>query len=210
MERKNLYAKLLELQKGCRSLGKDARAFGYQYVSGSKLLDYVRPKMDELGLLLIPHTADFSEREVNTGKRNEVLVTLHKEYTWCDVDSGETLTTSFVAQGCNGWDKGLGSAETYAERYFLLKFFHIATDSDDVDAIVREPMDSLSPTAQAIPHEDAAQNLVEALVALKNARNRDELVAAHKRYATRFVKNEDYYKVLREMSQKYPKEQTNE
>ena len=34
----------------------------------------------------------------------------------------------------NNWDKGLGSALTYGERYFLLKFFHIATDKDDVDA----------------------------------------------------------------------------
>lgn len=34
----------------------------------------------------------------------------------------------------NNWDKSLGSAITYAERYFLLKQFHIATDKDDVDA----------------------------------------------------------------------------
>ena len=34
----------------------------------------------------------------------------------------------------NAWDKGLGSALTYGERYFLLKFFHIQTDYDDVDA----------------------------------------------------------------------------
>ena len=39
----------------------------------------------------------------------------------------------FGANGQNDWEKGLGSALTYAERYFLLKFFHIATDEDDID-----------------------------------------------------------------------------
>jgi hypothetical protein len=42
----------------------------------------------------------------------------------------------------NEFDKSAGSAITYSQRYFLLKFFLIATDEDDVDAIVREYMDS--------------------------------------------------------------------
>ena len=39
----------------------------------------------------------------------------------------------YKRQGMNGFEKGLGSALTYAERYFLLKYFHIATDEDDID-----------------------------------------------------------------------------
>jgi hypothetical protein len=38
----------------------------------------------------------------------------------------------------NAWDKGLGSALTYAERYYLMKTFHIATDEDDIDALVKD------------------------------------------------------------------------
>ena len=56
-------------------------------------------------------------------------------FTWIDAESGEKLPVKFGANGMNNWDKGLGSALTYAERYFLLKFFHIATDEDDVDAL---------------------------------------------------------------------------
>ena len=41
--------------------------------------------------------------------------------------------SKFEANGQNDWDKGVGSAMTYAERYFLLKYFHIATDEDDID-----------------------------------------------------------------------------
>lgn len=148
---KGLWLKLLELQKSCRALAKNEQAYGYQYVSGSKLLFHLRPKMDELGLLLLPSTKSFSSQIVTTkhegvdkqgrptARKDENLVTITKTFTWVDAETGEKAEFDFTAQGCNDWDKGAGSAETYAERYFLLKFFHIATDADDVDAIHNEP-----------------------------------------------------------------------
>lgn len=54
-------------------------------------------------------------------------------FTWIDCATGETDVNLFGANGQNDWEKGLGSALTYAERYFLLKYFHIATDEDDID-----------------------------------------------------------------------------
>ena len=71
-------------------------------------------------------------------------------FTWIDVDSGESEECLFSANGQNGWDKGLGSALTYGERSFLLKFFHIATDEDDVDAKPIEEATHLQPTHTAI------------------------------------------------------------
>lgn len=147
---KNLYKKLLELQRMVKGLKKDKKSYGYDYVSGDKLLGFVRPAMDELGLLLIPNTEGVEQQIVETvpqttnrdgsfkPAKNETLVLLHKTFTWVDVESGESLTTHFYSQGCNGWDKAIGSAETYAERYFILKFFHLATDEDDVSTIARE------------------------------------------------------------------------
>jgi hypothetical protein len=66
--------------------------------------------------------------------KSEILTTLIIKFTWVDVETGEIDENLFAANGQNDWDKGVGSALTYAERYFLLKFFHIATDEDDVDA----------------------------------------------------------------------------
>lgn len=141
-----LNKKLLELQQSVRALAKNEEGFGYQYVSGSKLLYFIRPTMDKLGLRLVPNTVSVEQQLVETSPattqkdgtikpaKTEVLVLLHKTFTWIDVESGESETTDFFAQGCNGFDKSIGSAETYAERYFLLKYFHIATDEDDVDA----------------------------------------------------------------------------
>ena len=55
------------------------------------------------------------------------------QFTWIDCATGDKDVNSFGANGQNDWEKGLGSALTYAERYFLLKYFHIATDEDDID-----------------------------------------------------------------------------
>lgn len=135
----NLYQKLVEIQKVVKGLGKDANASTYQYVSGSKVLNYIRPKMDELGVLLVQEIDEINNQRIDyavkSGQKSEMLTMVTMTFTWIDAESGEKLPVKFGANGMNNWDKGLGSALTYAERYFLLKFFHIATDEDDVDAL---------------------------------------------------------------------------
>ena len=135
----NLYQKLVEIQKTVRGLGKDSSAQTYQYVSGAKVLDRIRPKMDELGVLLVQEIDEIDNERVDyavkSGSKSELLSKVTMTFTWIDAESGEKLPVKFGANGMNNWDKGLGSALTYAERYFLLKFFHIATDEDDVDAL---------------------------------------------------------------------------
>lgn len=135
----NLYQKLVDIQKAVRSLKKDASASSYQYVSGSKVLDAVRERMDNLGVLLVQQVDEIEntriDYQVKSGSKSELLSKVMMTFTWIDAESGEKLPVKFGANGMNNWDKGLGSALTYAERYFLLKFFHIATDEDDVDAL---------------------------------------------------------------------------
>lgn len=133
-----IYLKLLDLQKAVVGLTKDKNGNSYQYVSGDKILSIVRPKMDKLGLILIPEVIDsnFTRQEYSTknGQKVEMFCSLKMRFTWVDSESGETLECEWASSGMNNWDKGLGSALTYGERYFLLKFFHVATDKDDVDA----------------------------------------------------------------------------
>lgn len=138
-----LLQKLLELQKSVIGLTKDKSGNSYQYVSGDKILGIVRPKMDELGLLLIPTVEDASftrqdynlyDKNGNPKPKSEIFCSLRISFTWVDAETGEKMVCAWASSGMNNWDKGLGSALTYGERYFLLKFFHIATDKDDVDA----------------------------------------------------------------------------
>ena len=134
----SIYKKLLELQRSVVGLTKDKNGNSYQYVSGDKILGIVRPKMDELGLLLVPEVTEsnFNREDYATknGQKSEMFCSVKMKFTWIDADTGETLPCKWSSSGMNAWDKGLGSALTYGERYFLLKFFHIATDKDDIDA----------------------------------------------------------------------------
>lgn len=132
-----IYKKLLTIQKRINGLGKDKSTYNYKYVTGDKLLGEIKPMMNDLGLLLKQEVLSIenTRQDYSTAKGNksEILSKVMMKFTWIDVESGEKDENLFGANGQNDWEKGLGSALTYAERYFLLKYFHIATDEDDID-----------------------------------------------------------------------------
>lgn len=154
MEKQSLYQKLHKIQKELIGLKKDRKSFNYEYTSGEKVLNHLKPLMNEYSLLLKQEIISIeNERQdySTTGKRweevdgknkqvefeknnSEILSKVQMKFTWIDVETGEKDENLFGANGQNGWDKGVGSALTYGERYFLLKYFHIDTSKDDVDA----------------------------------------------------------------------------
>jgi hypothetical protein len=48
----SIYKKLLEIQKKVNGFKKNAKSFGYEYVSGTKVLEHIKPLMNEYGLIL--------------------------------------------------------------------------------------------------------------------------------------------------------------
>jgi hypothetical protein len=132
-----IYEKLLTIQKRINGLGKDKATYNYKYVTGDKLLGEIKPMMNDLGLLLKQEVLSIEntrqDYSTSKGSKSEILSKIMMRFTWVDVESGEKDENLFGANGQNDWDKGVGSALTYAERYFLLKYFHIATDEDDID-----------------------------------------------------------------------------
>jgi hypothetical protein len=133
----NIYQKLLKIQQKINGLGKDKKSFTYSYVTGDKVLGEIKPLMNEMGLILKQEVLSIdNERQdyaTAKGNKSEILSKVMMRFTWIDTETGEKDENLFGANGQNDWEKGLGSALTYAERYFLLKFFHIATDEDDID-----------------------------------------------------------------------------
>lgn len=134
---KGLQKKLLALQGCVRGLAKDAKAgngsYSYPYISGSKLLGIVRPAMDELGLRLVQ---EMDTDSIQFQGANAIVPFI---FTWIDTESGEQEATRWLAVGSNTpLDKAIGSAATYAERYFIMKQLHLATDEDDTDALTPE------------------------------------------------------------------------
>ena len=147
-----IYKKLFEIQKSTRGFQKDKKGNNYEYVSGTKILNHIRAKMDDLGVILKQEilSIENERQDYRTGigtqyekPKSEILSKVSMKFTWVDVDTGEKDENLFGANGQNDWDKGVGSALTYAERYFLLKYFHIPTDEDDIDAL---PSKDSSPT----------------------------------------------------------------
>ena len=157
----SIYKKLLNIQQKINGLSKDTKSNTYQYVSGSKVLENIKPMMNELGLLLkqevlsIENTRQDYKTGIGTNyekPKSEILSKVMMRFTWIDCDTGEKDENLFGANGQNEWEKGLGSALTYAERYFLLKYFHIATDEDDIDNENRKKdnIQQSKPTEQTI------------------------------------------------------------
>lgn len=143
-----IYKKLLKIQKEVKGLSKDKKSNTYEYVTGNKLLSFIKPLMDENALILKQEvlSIDNERMDYKTGigtqyekPKSEILSKVMMRFTWIDCETGETDINLFGANGQNDWEKGLGSALTYAERYFLLKYFHIATDEDDIDNPDRKP-----------------------------------------------------------------------
>ena len=144
MENKNIYQKIVEVRKNIDGFKKDQKSFGYQYVSGNQILRNIKCLMDDLGLLLIPSldysTLEWEKHHYITSKGKEAMdfiVQARMTYTWVNADNPEErieVPWVCIGQQTDDISKAMGTAMTYNERYFLLKFFGLPTDQDDADA----------------------------------------------------------------------------
>lgn len=174
----SIYKKLLIIQQKINGLGKDKTGpMGYyKYVTGDKLLGEIKPIMNELGIILKQEVLSIEntrqDYSIKSGNKSEINSKVMMRFTWVDCETGEKDENLFGANGQNDWDKGVGSALTYGERYFLLKFFHIATDEDDIDNPDREkspPIPAKQPSSpikkeDLTPTHKGWQGAIKALV----------------------------------------------
>ncbi|EIZ4619408.1 ERF family protein [Staphylococcus pseudintermedius] len=142
----NLYQKIADVKANIDGFTKDTKGYNYTYVSGSQVLHRIRSKMIEHNLLLVPKTLEetysvedvtrYSPKYKKQVTTTEYTVKVKLIYTWINADKPEEqLELPFFAIGQQDDPaKALGTALTYSERYFLMKFFNIPTDEDDADA----------------------------------------------------------------------------
>ena len=145
-EQLNLYQKIADVKANIEGFTQDTKGYNYSYVSGSQVLHRIRNKMIEHNLLLVPKTSDENYKQIEVTRFNkkasrevttsEFVVEMKLTYLWIDADKPEEqLEVSFYSVGQqDDVSKAHGTALTYAERYFLMKFFNIPTDEDDADA----------------------------------------------------------------------------
>ena len=161
MSEKNVYQRLAEVRKIVPYLKKEQKGAQYSYVGSSDVLGSLHSKINEEGLVLVPEitghvlTPDVEEvpdkyNKELMKKRTTYFTELEMTMTWVNIDSPEDrVSVKWYAQGVDiAGEKGVGKALTYGEKYFLLKFFNIATDKDDPDAF-QNKVDSKMPPKQA-------------------------------------------------------------
>lgn len=154
-ENLNIYQKLAKIRKKVEVIQRDKSGYGYKYVSEEELLAKISGSMDKYGLSLIPsipstHTVvtpyhtektkviqNKATRETSTYEEhvNEILVQADMIFTWVNNDNpSERIEVPWILVGHqNDASQSFGSGLSYAMRYFLLKFFNIATPNDDPD-----------------------------------------------------------------------------
>ena len=180
----SIYKKLHKIQSRINGLGKDKSGLNYRYVTGDKVLGEIKPIMNELGLLLkqeilsIENVRQDYKTGIGTDKekdKSEINSKVMMRFTWIDIETGEKDENLFGANGQNDWDKGVGSALTYGERYFLLKFFHIATDEDDIDnpdrkkEEIEQPKDTTAEISKLLESSTTLEQLQERYMSLSAA-----------------------------------------
>ena len=165
-----LYQKLLKVKEQVTYLKKDTKGFNFEYASPELVLGTLNPLLNEAGLFLktevigVEHERVFSKHKVQdiwVNKQkiekevevHETLFHLTMKYTWIDTETGYEDSAQFTASGINNDEQGQGSAQTYGERYFLLKTFNIPTGKDDPDALGTK---RLGDNAQQTPNKPQA------------------------------------------------------
>ncbi len=155
-----LTEKLLAIQTAVDNVIKDGKnqSDRYDFASDENVLDTFRPLLDQHKILLIPmvRCAQLHEGVTKSGT-SRYLTELTLTMIWHDVESGERLEVPWYAQGVDlAGEKGVGKALTYAEKYFLLKFFHVPTKKDDPDAQGRNRSGEINQRGTQAAKENAA------------------------------------------------------
>lgn len=146
----NIYQKLAKIRKQVEVIQKNKSGYGYKYVSEDEILARISGFMDKYSLSLFPsinqHSLEVSPYNTKKTKStkngeiyeenvNEVLISADMTFTWINNDNPEervAIPWVLVGHQSDG-SQSFGSGLSYSMRYFLLKFFNVATPDDDPD-----------------------------------------------------------------------------
>ena len=137
----NLYQRLLEVQKAVTYFQQNEQGDRFKYVASGPVLTTIREAMDAAGVILSVSVIDAQVQLKCVYKDVQHFTQINVEFVWINVDNPEErLVWRMYGQGIDSGEKGVGKALTYAEKYGLLKFFHIATGKhDDPDSYQDDP-----------------------------------------------------------------------
>ena len=206
----NIYQKLAKIRKQVEVIQKNKSGFNYKYVTDDELLAKITAFMDKYGLSLIPSIVqgtmqhelyhylktkyDKTSKQYYDEHNNEVIVSADMVFTWINNENPEEkVEVNWITIGQQAdSSQAFGSGLTYSMRYFLLKFFNIATPDDDVDN-----WRSKQRAAEAAEDLAIAQQVIEELDKDVKAfldKNSDK-VESVKGLMSKYVKNGNYFAI---------------
>lgn len=200
----NLYQKLAKIRKPVEVMQRNKSGFGYKYVTDTELLAKISGLMDKYGVSLIPtivpnstSVLPYSYEKIKGGKTetvNEILVHGDMKYIWVNNDNPEEkITVDWAMVGHQGdGSQGFGSALTYSMRYFLLKYFGVATPEDDPDSWRAKQRE-----AEAAEDVEIAKGIIETVhnVVLEFLSKNPDKQPDVKKLVVQYVKGGDYFKI---------------
>lgn len=205
----NLYQKLAKIRKQVEVIQKNKSGYGYKYVTEDEILAKITVFMDKYHVSLIPSIAresanvsPYTYKKTKTTKsgqiyeeiNNDVIVSADMMWSWVNNDNpNEQIGVSWMLVGQQGdASQAFGSGLTYAARYFLLKYFNIATPDDDPDNFR-----SKQKTAELEEDKMIASQIIDTVDGYIRgylATHQDDKEAV-KTLVTKYVKSGDYKKI---------------
>jgi hypothetical protein len=205
----NIYQRLAKIRKMTEVIRKNKSGFNYKYVTEDEILAKVTAGMEKYQVSLIPditpgtftvtpyqYTKDKITKAGDklTETIYEMLCQSDVTFKWvCDDKPDDFIIVHWSLVGQQGEaSQCFGSALTYMNRYFMLKYFQVATPDDDPDnyrskKAEAEQQDEATVLAAIIAQVD---EIVHAILD-KNQDKREELTALIKT----FVKSGNYFKI---------------
>lgn len=136
----NIHQKIAAVRKSMAALNKNKRGHVGSYVSEESATSKLQAALDIYNLNVYPSIVPgtfFYETFANEKGKTEFIVRALMEFTFVDVEKPEdrvVIPWAFIGQQSKV-DYAFGSGLTYANRYFLLKFFEVSTSDDDPETI---------------------------------------------------------------------------
>ena len=208
-EEMNLYQKLAKIRKQVEVIRKNKKGFNYSYVSDDEILARVSVFLDKYGISLIPNVSmgtlkvePYTYKKTKVSKQgeiyeetvNEVLVSADMTWTWVNNNKPEErINVDWVLVGQRAdASQALGSALTYTNRYFLLKFFNIATPDNDPDNFRGKQREAEAAEDRAIADEIINTFDEELKEFLESHKGKTEDA---KKLVAKYVKDGNYFKI---------------
>ncbi len=136
-----LREKVLQLMKEIEHVQKDGkiqtRGGSFSVLTEAKLLSVIRPKMIELGILVIPTQVRELVRQVSATEKSQAITGAIFQFTVIDVEDDSRWIIEAPGQGADYGDKGAGMAQTYAYKNALRKMLMLIA-GDDPDMVSGE------------------------------------------------------------------------